>query len=191
MKLKHKLLIGSALGLAMSIPAFAAPTDVIATVNGSKILQKDVDNYIQEFRLSPEQAQQRDLIIDELVSRQLVYQDAIKKKLDKRPEVIAELEQIKSKVLLNAAVKEAANAKPISEDEIKKEYELQLPKMQQQEYKARHILVKTEEEANNLLTALARGADFSTLANEKSLDTSAKDGDLGWFPANQMVPPFA
>jgi len=192
MKLQWKLLSASALCLALTTPVLAAPTDVVATVNGRNILQKDVDGYVRDFNLSPEQAQRRDLIINELISRELVLQDAMKQKLDKRADVVAELEQLRIKVLLNAAVREAMQANPVTEEEMKKEYQAQLPKMQQQEFKARHILVKTEDEAKALITALDRGADFSTLANEKSLDSSAQDGgDLGWFPAGQMVEPFA
>lgn len=180
------------LGLGLAAPTFAAPGDVVATVDGRKILQKDVDNYVREFNLSPEQAKRRDLIINELVSRDLVYQDAMKKKLDKRPEVIAEMEQVRKKILLNAAIREAMKGNPVTEAEMKKEYEAQKSNMQQKEYHARHILVKTEDEAKALVTALDRGADFSTLATEKSLDSSAqKGGDLGWFPAGQMVKPFA
>lgn len=192
MKLQWKILTASALCLALATPVIAAPSDVVATVNGRHILQKDVDGYIRDFKLTPEQAQRRDLIVNELVSRELVYQDALKQKLDQRADVVAELDQVRVKILLNAAVREAMLANPVTEEEMKKEYQAQLPKMQQQEYKARHILVQTEEEAKTLITALERGADFSTLANEKSLDSSAQNGgDLGWFPADQMVEPFA
>jgi peptidyl-prolyl cis-trans isomerase C len=194
MKLQWKILTAPVICLSLGLAplAMAAQNDVVATVNGETIQQKDVDGYIRDFNLSPEQAKRHDLIINELVSRELVYQDALKKKLDKRADVVAELEQVRVKILLNAAVREAMQANPITEDEMKKEYQAQLPKMQQQEFKARHILVKTEDEGKAIVTALERGADFSTLANEKSLDSSAKDGgDLGWFPAGQMVAPFA
>lgn len=192
MKSAARLLLAATLGATLTFPAFAAPDTVLVKVNGSTILQKDVDAYIQEFNLSPEQAQHTDMIVEELISRRLVYQDALKKKLDKSPEVLAEMESVRVKILLNAAVQEAMKTRPVTEDETRKEYEVQKPQLQQPEFKARHILVKTEDEAKKLITALERGADFSTLANEKSLDSSAQNGgDLGWFPAAQMVPPFA
>jgi len=60
------------------------------------------------------------------------------------------------------------------------------------EYKARHILVKTREEAEELIHELDKG-DFSALAKEKSADTTASEsgGDIGWFSTTQMVQPFA
>lgn len=193
MKLQPTFLTPALLCLALGSPvALAAPNDVVATVNGSNILEKDVDGYIREFRLSPEQAGQRGQIINELVSRRLVHQDALKKKLDKDKDVLAELEEIKVKVLMNAAVKSYMEANPVSEEEMKKEYDAIVPNMQLQEYKARHILVKTQDEAKAIISALDKGGDFSTLANEKSLDGNGQNGgDLGWFPAAQMVPPFA
>ncbi|HEY8097681.1 MAG TPA: peptidylprolyl isomerase, partial [Methylobacter sp.] len=61
------------------------------------------------------------------------------------------------------------------------------------EYKASHILVKTEEEAKKLIAELDKGADFAKLANKHSLDAkeSQNGGDLGWFSAGQMVAPFS
>ena len=60
------------------------------------------------------------------------------------------------------------------------------------EYKAKHILVKTEEEAKKLIAELDKGADFSALAKKSSIDPMGSDGgDLGWFTADRMVAPFS
>ena len=60
------------------------------------------------------------------------------------------------------------------------------------EYKARHILVKTEDEAKAVVKQLDDGSDFAKLAKEKSTGPSGKTGgDLGWFRPQQMVPPFS
>ena len=62
----------------------------------------------------------------------------------------------------------------------------------QEEVRARHILVETEDEAKAILEALKGGADFATLAKEKSKDPGAADGgDLGYFTKEQMVPEFS
>ena len=63
----------------------------------------------------------------------------------------------------------------------------------QKEYSARHILVKTEAEANDILAQVRKGSDFAKIAKEKSLDPGSKEkgGDLGWFSPAGMVKPFS
>lgn len=79
-----------------------------------------------------------------------------------------------------------------TEDELKKAYEEVKENASQTEYKARHILVKDEEEAKNMIEKLDGGADFGDLAREHSLGPTGKNGgELEWFDANQMVAPFS
>ena len=191
MKYQWKILAAPLLCLSLTSAAWAAD-EVVASVNGKEIHQSDIDNYINDFKLTPEQAKQHDKILNDIIARDLVYADALKQGLDKKPEVMDEMDKLRAKILVNAAVHEAILANPVTEDEMKEEYTRQLPNMQQPEFKARHILVKTEDEAKAVIKALNKGQDFAKLAKEKSLDASAKQGgDLGWFMARQMVPPFA
>ena len=70
-------------------------------------------------------------------------------------------------------------------------YEENISKLKpEQEIKARHILVDTEEEAKDIKAQLAKGADFAALAAEKSKDKNAEGGDLGYFTRGQMLKPF-
>ena len=84
-------------------------------------------------------------------------------------------------------------ANPVTDAEIKAEYDSKVAGENGTEYKARHILVKTEAEAKKLIAELDKGADFAKLANKHSLDAkeSQNGGDLGWFVAGQMVAPFS
>lgn len=194
MKLQWKILSASLFCLSAALaPASWAADAPAATVNGKAIPASAIDNYIRDFNLKPEQAARRDLILQDLIARELVLQDALAKKLDKRADVIAELEQLRAKLLMNAALREAMLANPITEDEMKQEYQKQLPAMQQTQYHARHVLVKTEQEAKDIIKALDKGGNFAKLAEEKSIDPSGKSngGDLDWFGADQMVPPFS
>ena len=76
--------------------------------------------------------------------------------------------------------------------ELKAEYDTQVAAMPKMQYKARHILVKTKEEADAIIAELKKGAKFEKLAAEKSLDGSKTNGgDLGWFSPGNMVKPFA
>lgn len=187
-------LTAGSLLLGLSHTAIAvASDDVVATVNGKNINTQAITEYVTEHKMSMEVAtQQRARIIDELISRELVIQDAQAKKLEKRPEVIAELKRLKMQVLLNAAVQEALSKDPITDEELRKQYDAKLPQMVQTEYKARHILVNEEAEAKSIIEELKKGADFAELAKTKSTGPSGKNGgDLGFFSPQQMVPPFS
>jgi peptidyl-prolyl cis-trans isomerase C len=167
----------------------AAEAKVLATINGSSITQQDVDDYI---KANPNSAKvDQKLVLNELISRELVYQDALKKGLDKDKEMLAKLEAVRQNLLLGAALEKAMNSPAISDAELKKMYDERLADFKVQEYKASHILLKSKEEAEKVITELDMGGNFAELAKKKSTDPAGKNGgDLGWFAAQQMVPEF-
>lgn len=168
------------------------PNAVVATVDGTAIHNSDIDDYISQYHLNPQQAANRNAILNDIISRDLVRADALRQGLDKDPQVVAEMKMASDAVLLNAAVRAAVLAHPVTKDEVQQEYQKQLPNMQPTEYKARHILVKTKAEAEAIIKQLEKGADFAKLAKEKSTDASGKQGgELGWFIGRQMDPDFA
>ena len=135
----------------------------------------------------------KEKLIEELIQRELLVQDAIQKQLDKSAEIIAQLDSAKKTLLTQADVQNFIKANPVTDAEIKAEYDSKVAGENGVEYKARHILVKTEDEAKKLIAELDKGADFAKLANKNSLDAkeSQNGGDLGWFVAGQMVAPFS
>lgn len=135
----------------------------------------------------------RKAIRDELINRELVAQEAVKKGLDKQPETVVQLDVAKQQVLANVFLQEFFKKNPISEDDIKKEYENLKKTAGSKEYKARHILVLEESEAKSIVAQLKKGAKFDKLASKHSLDPGSKEkgGALEWsMPAN-FVKPFA
>jgi peptidyl-prolyl cis-trans isomerase C len=106
---------------------------------------------------------------------------------------MAQLDSAKKTLLTQADVQNFIKANPVTDAEIKAEYDSKVAGENGIEYKARHILVKTEAEANKIIAELDKGADFAKLANKNSLDAkeSQNGGDLGWFVAGQMVAPFS
>lgn len=96
-------------------------------------------------------------------------------------------------LLTQADVQNFVKANPVTDAEIKAEYDSKVAGENGTEYKARHILVKTEDEAKKIIVELNKGGDFAKLANKNSLDAkeSQNGGDLGWFVAGQMVAPFS
>jgi peptidyl-prolyl cis-trans isomerase C len=179
---------------ASATTATAGDGKVVATVNGTAITLDEFNDYAAH-RLQPGKqptAAEANAIINEMVSLELVVQDAIKKGLDKKPEVEKNIENQRRILLANAALKDYIDSHPITDEQLKKEYDQRIAGAGTKELKARHILVKTEAEAKAIIAQLDKGADFAKLAKEKSSDSSAKEGgDLGWFNPNQMVKPFS
>lgn len=169
--------------------------EAVAVVNGASIGKDALDAYTKQRNASRPDAGPDDTkaALDELISREVIYQDAVSKGLDKKPEVIAELDNQKRNILANLAIRQHIESSPISDEAMKKEYETHLGTMATKEYKAKHVLVKTEDEAKAIIAELDKGGDFAKIAKEKSIDTGsgAQGGDLGWFDPKQMVKPFA
>lgn len=164
---------------------------VVATVNGEAITEADLGTY-RSTHSGPARGQTDEALLDELVTQKVVYQEALRLKMDKDPEVMRDLEQLRTSLLASAVVRKAMADNPVSEEELHAEYDKLKDRMVAPEFKASHILVKDEELAKKLIKQLDKGADFAKLAKEHSTDSSAKNGgDLGWFNPQQMVPPFS
>ncbi len=168
--------------------------DAVAVVNGQYIAKSTLETLEKEIaERSHGQTFPKEKLIEELIQRELLVQDAIQKQLEKSPELIAQLEAAKKALLTQAGLQNFIKANPVTDAEIKAEYDTKVAAEKGTEFKARHILVKTEAEAKKLIAELDKGADFAKLANKNSLDAkeSQNGGDLGWFSAAQMVAPFS
>ncbi|SJM92287.1 peptidylprolyl isomerase [Crenothrix polyspora] len=168
--------------------------DAIASVNGqfiSKATLAELEKEIAEKAHG--QAFPKEKLIEELVQRELLIQDAVKKQLDKSPDMQKQLDLARKSLLTQADLQDFVKKNPVTDAEIKAEYDAKVGGTNATEYKARHILVKTEDEAKKLIAALDKGGDFAKLANQNSLDAkeSKNGGDLGWFNPGQMVAPFS
>ena len=181
-------------GSCVTATCNAQTAGVVAKINGTTIPQSRLDflvkaNLTQGQQDTPEI---RTRIRDVLIVRELLSQEAVKKGLDKGPDVTIQLELQRQEVLSNAFVQDYVRDNPISEDVIKKEYDRAKLQAGDKEYKARHILVKSEDEAKQVIAQLKKGGNFEKLAAQKSEDPGSKDkgGDLDWAPAGRYVPQF-
>jgi peptidyl-prolyl cis-trans isomerase C len=176
--------------------AEAKKATVVATVNGEKLSSELFDTFVQAVTAGntqePPTDEQKAQMLDQLINMTLAAQAAGKEGLEKDPKVAARLELLRTQILAEAASEKYIKAHPVSETELKAEYDTQIAGMPK-EYKARHILVEKKETADSIIRELQAGGDFSKLATEESKDPgSAKNGgDLGWFNAQTMVKPFA
>jgi peptidyl-prolyl cis-trans isomerase C len=173
------------------------PEEVFATVNGDKISIKEFDSFVSAIsqgsitadKLTPEQRKQ---LTDRLIGIHIAAAEAVKAGLDKQGDTAVQLSLWRTNILSDAMVKQYTDKNPISDADIQAEYDRQIGAMPR-EYHARHILVKTEEEANTLIAQLKAGKDFAELAKKNSQDPgSAKNGgDLNWFSPGSMVKEFS
>ena len=176
--------------------ATAAPAvskeDAVASVNGVYISKKTLETLEKEIaERSQGQSFPREQLLEELIQRELLIQQALQKKLDQSPEVLERMATVRNSLLSQAALQDYLKANPITDADIKAEYDSKMANMGD-EYKARHILVKTEDEAKQIIAELEKGGDFQALAKKHSIDPMGSEGgDLGWFTADRMVPPFS
>ena len=171
-----------------------AKENSVAVVNGQYITKSTLEVLEKEIaERSHGQTFPKEKLIEELIQRELLVQDALKKHLDKSPEFIAQLEAAKKALLTQTDLQNFIKSNPVTEEEVKAEYDSKIAAEKGVEYKASHILVKTEAEAKKIIAELDKGGDFAKLANKNSLDAkeSQNGGDLGWFSAAQMVAPFS
>lgn len=192
MTIKFKSLLATGLVVAMVNVAHAKD---IATVNGKGISEDAYKNFLK-YRLGKKAdgsvGANREQVINELVSRELILQDAEKQGITKDKAFQYQLEQLRKDAIIKAAIGKKISANPITEMEVKNEYDTRIKTANVQEYKASHILVKTEDEAKAIIKELNGGAAFADVAKAKSTGPSGKNGgDLGWFNPSQMVPQFS
>ena len=166
----------------------------LAKVNGVTIPQSRADLLMKEMSAQgrPDTPEMRDAIKQELINREIVAQEAVKKGLHKRPEVTTQIELQRQAVLINAYLQDYLKSNPVTEDDLRKEYESAKASAATREYKVRHILVESEDEAKQILAQLKKGGSFEKLAAEKSKDQGSKvrGGDLDWATPARYVPAF-
>ena len=177
-------------------PAFAQKKEstTIATVNAKAIPKVRADALIagQAAQGQPDSPELRKAVTEELVRREILTQEALKKGFDKKPEVQGQIDLARQGVLIGAYLNDYVKTHPVTEDQIKKEYEEIKAKLGNKEYKARHILVEKEDDAKAIIAKLKKGEKIEDLAKD-SKDPGSKDrgGDLGWANPASFVPPFS
>lgn len=179
---------------AQSTAASEDPAKVLATVNGKDITVGEVDQAAGD--LDPQFArlpadQRRLAALATLIDIKAMADEAAKEKLDQSDEFKNRMEFLRERALHNEYFKDAVVDK-ISDADVRARYDKEIAAIPPQvEVRARHILVKTKEEAEAVIKKLEGGAKFEDLAKESSTDgTAANGGDLGYFAEGQMVPEF-
>jgi len=195
--------IRAALSLALLLgwmtggPASAADDPVVAVVEGEQVRRSELEAVQAQL---PEQYRQLPLaliyepLLARVIDRRLLAREAERRKLDARPEVQEALARARREILGDHLL-EVTIGEALTPERLQQAYAVARaqPGFAVEEVRARHILLKTEAEAKEVIAALAGGADFAELAKKRSIDPSAQqnDGDLGFFRRDTMVEPFA
>jgi peptidyl-prolyl cis-trans isomerase C len=190
-----KTVLGAA-ALAFATLAIAAPAsaDPVARVNGTDITEAELA--FAEAEVGAEVAglpdeNRRRVLVEYLLEAHLFAQAADKAALGKGKEFEQRLNYYKMRALRDAFYEKDVRDS-VNEAQAKAVYDEQVAKLKPEtEVHARHILVKTEQEAKDIIAQLNKGASFTELAKKSSDGPSARSGgDLGYFSRGQMVKPF-
>jgi peptidyl-prolyl cis-trans isomerase C len=183
-------LAAAAIGIAL--PAAAQN---VAIVNGKPVPKERVDMLQQQLakagrQVTPEMQGQ---LKDEVITREIFMQEAQKRGLDAGDDYKAQLELARQTILIRELFADYQKKNPVTDAEIKAEYDKFAAASGGKEYKARHILVEKEEDAKKIIADVKKGAKFEDLAKKMSKDPGSgqNGGDLDWANPSSYVPEFA
>jgi peptidyl-prolyl cis-trans isomerase C len=174
-----------------------ATAPVVATVDGVALTRPEFDIYEKNLlrnakvqSLTPDQQNQ---VLDDLITMQVMAAQGVKDGLDNDPDAKANLALLHMRVMADAESQKFVKSTTPTDAELHAEYDTAVSQMDKNEYHARHILVATKDQAEQVIKKLKSGAKFEDLAKTLSTDTGSKNngGDLGWFTTSRMVQPFA
>jgi peptidyl-prolyl cis-trans isomerase C len=166
----------------------------LAVVNGKPVPSSRADAMVKQMAAQGQQdtPQLRAMVKEELVNREILMQEADKLGLSSSPEVKNQMEMARQAIIIRALVADYVKKNPVSEAEMKAEYDKFKSQAGDKEYHARHILVDKEEDAKAIIDKLKSGTKFEDLAKQsKDPGSAANGGDLDWAPPTAFVKPFS
>lgn len=193
--MKKALLPSLALATLMSGLTPLAFAQNLAIVNGKAVPASRAAALTEQVKrsgreITPEMEKQ---IKDEVIAREIFIQEAQKQGLDTSEDFKTQMELARQTILIRDLFTNYQKANPVTDEEVKAEYDRFAAANSGKEYKARHILVDKEEDAKAIIAKLKKGAKFEDIAKKESKDpgSGAKGGDLDWAPAGNYVAEFA
>ncbi|MDP4147171.1 MAG: peptidylprolyl isomerase [Bacillota bacterium] len=169
---------------------------VLAVVNGREITERDLSVAISAFPRERQQffmsEQGRKQLLDEIVSFELIYNEAVDNNLSEYKDYLAQVEMMKKELLTQAAIRKLLDEIKITDEQAKEYYEANKHMFSNKEsVSAKHILVDSEEKAKEVKVEIEKGKEFEAAAAEySSCPSKAQGGSLGYFTRGQMVPEF-
>jgi peptidyl-prolyl cis-trans isomerase C len=156
----------------------------VATVNGVAVPRSRIDLMMrqQAQRGGQDNDQMRALMREELINRELIAQEAGRSGIAKSSDVQAQLDLVRQEIVVGAYIRDWVGKHPITDADVQKEYDRAKAQAGDKEYRARHILLESEDQAKGMIAELKKGGKFDELATKNSKDggTATRGGDLDW-----------
>ncbi len=193
--MKKQILSSLALVALLGALAPVANAQNVAIVNGKAVPKSRVDALTAQVArsgrpITPDVEKQ---LKEEVIAREIFMQEAQARGLDATDDYKTQLELARQSILIRELFADYTKKNPISDEDVKAEYDRFAAANSGKEFKARHILVEKEETAKALIAQIKKGAKFEDLAKKNSKDpgSGAKGGDLDWANPNSYVKEFS
>lgn len=192
--MKKQFLLATAIAGLLALSAQGAFAQNLAVVNGKAVPQSRLDSLAQQVARSgrPVTPEMQGQLREEVIAREVFMQEAEKQGLSASDDFKIQMELARQAILIRELFTNYQKKNPITETEMKAEYDKFAATNGGKEYKARHILVEKEAEAKAIIASLKKGGKFEDIAKKQSKDTGsgAKGGDLDWANPASYVPEF-
>lgn len=192
--MKKHFLAATAVASLLALGAQGVFAQNVAIVNGKAVPKSRLDALTQQVAKSgrPVTPEIEGQIREEVIAREVFMQEAEKQGLSASDDFKTQMELARQTLLIRELFADHQKKNPVTDAELKAEYDKFAAANGGKEYKARHILVATEPEAKAIIASLKKGGKFEDIAKKQSKDpgSGAKGGDLDWANPSSYVPEF-
>ena len=182
--MKKKLLLATAMASLLALGATGAMAQNVAIVNGKAVPKTRLDALAQQVAKSgrPVTPEIEGQLREEVIAREVFMQEAEKQGIATSDEFKAQMELARQTLMIRELFANYQKANPVTDADLKAEYDKFAAANGGKEYKARHILVEKEADAQAIIASLKKGGKFEDIAKKQSKDpgSGSKGGDLDW-----------
>jgi peptidyl-prolyl cis-trans isomerase C len=193
--MKKHLLSAIAAAAVLGSLALPAAAQNIAIINGKAVPSSRVDSLAQQVARSgrPVTPEIQAQLKDEVIAREIFMQEAQKRGLDATDDFKSQIELARQTILIRELFADYQKKNPVTDADVKAEYDKFAAANGGKEYRARHVLVETEKEAKDIIASLKKGGKFDEIAKKQSKDpgSGANGGDLDWANPGSYVKEFS
>ena len=194
MTIKKQLLLATAMASLMALGAQSVMAQNLAIVNGKAVPKTRMDALAQQVAKTgrPVTPEMEGQLREEIIAREIFMQEAEKQGISGSDDFKAQMELARQTLMIRELFASYQTKNPVTDADLKAEYDKFVASNSGKEYKARHILVEKESEATAIIASLKKGGKYEDIAKKQSKDpgSGAKGGDLDWANPSSYVPEF-